>query len=145
MNKCFLCNSTTLPSTSQIPTCKLCFKTFCSISCLLTHSTSHSITQLPPPETLITTIKEKQIPNLTALPLPQGTFLKKVTFDNEYDFSYFKPITLNNLPYEIGSGSFGRVILMKSIQTNKYCAVKHLNKQKIKKDTSIMLLVLEDY
>ena len=144
MNKCSLCNTTSLPSTSQIPTCKLCFKPFCSISCLVSHSTSHSITQLPSPETLITTIKEKQIPTLTALPLPQGTFLKTVTFDSEYDFSYFKPITLNNLPYEIGSGSFGRVILMKSIQTSKYCAVKHLNKQKIKKECCSLSLIYNE-
>lgn len=144
MNKCSLCNTTSLPSTSQIPTCKLCFKPFCSISCLVSHSTSHSITQLPSPETLITTIKEKQIPTLTALPLPQGTFLKTVTFDGEYDFSYFKPITLNNLPYEIGSGSFGRVILMKSIHTNKYCAVKHLNKQKIKKECCSLSLIYNE-
>lgn len=146
MNKCPECKFNY--SSSSISKCKICNIKTCSIQCLLKHSQSHVNSSSPSQEkvSLLYSLRDKQNSILTEnYPfITKGTFLPTAEFNPEYNFSNFSPVTLNGFAYELGSGSFGRVVLAKNQKTNKYCAIKTLNKTRIKQACGSLAVIYNE-
>lgn len=143
----------------KILRCKFCPKDFCSISCLINHSSSHfssfsKITPfLNPPTTsstsstsppissqnlnIIQILKKKQSLNiLEKYPfLTQGLIKDKTKTEQNptYDLSDFEKVLEDNgiFPVELGKGSYGRVFLVKNKTTQKLYALKVIDKKKL--------------
>ena len=146
MNKCPICSVIFAPSQNTI--CKLCNSKLCSIKCLLKHSSSHSASEQAPKNQpqIIQSLRAKQTEHLTEIYpyVPKGKFLTTAEYSSEYTFGNFAPVTLNGFPYELGSGSFGRVILSKCVRSNKYCAIKTMNKARIRQGCGSLSVIYNE-
>jgi mannitol-specific phosphotransferase system IIBC component len=111
--------------------CVLCNLKFCCINCLLIHSEDHpkKKEQLQT-ENLKINGKSRNLQNLTEIPsfITEGIFQEKNKFNQNYQMKYL--IVFPCLK-EIGSGSFGKVYLMKNKLNNEICAIKIINKKEI--------------
>ena len=129
MEECSECKKKFNPKTPV--KCILCNLTFCCINCLLIHSENHpkKKEQLQT-ENLKINGKSRNLQNLTEIPsfITEGIFQEKNKFNQNYQMKYL--ITFPCLK-EIGSGSFGKVYLMKNKLNNEICAIKIINKKEI--------------
>ena len=74
--------------------------------------------------------KSRNLQNLTEIPsfITEGIFQEKNKFNQNYQMKYL--ITFPCLK-EIGSGSFGKVYLMKNKLNNEICAIKIITKKEM--------------
>ena len=115
----------------KVLACKFCNKFFCSITCLMEHSSFHSKTYTP--NTLINTLKKKQSKSETQQYsfLTPGIFTDNYIYDKKYDISNFSKVVDGFIPFELGRGSFGCVYLVTHNTTKKKYALKVMNKHKL--------------
>ena len=125
------CANCEQPINSRILECKFCLKYFCTITCLLKHSSFHSKSQNP--NSLVSTLKKKQTKEET-LKYPfitTGIFTDHYKYNPEYDLSNFKRELDGFFPVELGVGAFAHVYLVTHKYTKKKYALKIINKHKL--------------
>ena len=130
MEKCPNCEINSI--SKKILTCKFCDKYFCSLTCLMQHSSFHSKNTAP--NTLIaTTLKKEQSKGETGKYsfITPGIFTDNYKYDKNYDLKNFSKIYDGIIPLELGIGSFGRVYLVTHNITKKKYALKVINKRKL--------------
>ena len=115
----------------KILICKFCEKYFCSLTCLIQHSSLHSETTAP--NALITTLKKRQSKDITNQYrfITQGVFTDDYEYDEKYDIKNFSKIYEGIIPIELGAGAFGRVYLVRDNLSEKPYALKVINKHKL--------------
>ena len=57
----------------------------------------------------------------------------KISYDKTYELKNYNPVTFFNEPKVIGTGSYGKVILVKNIIDHKLYAIKHMEKKDLYK------------
>ena len=105
--------------------CTYCNKHFCSKNCYQNHSISyHKILNknIPP---------EKHTPPFSKY-ITEGSIIPKIIYDSTYDLKNFTSIKENNSRKIIGSGSYGKVYLVRNIINKKLYAIKHMLKSDLK-------------
>ena len=129
MEICPNCNINII--TKKILTCKFCDKYFCSLTCLMQHSSLHS--KNTGPNSITTTLKKKQSNEQTEQYsfITSGIFTDNYKYDKKYDIQNFSKIYDGFIPVELGIGSFGRVYLVTHNITKKKYALKVMNKHKL--------------
>ena len=129
----------------KVLTCKFCDKFFCSMTCLIQHSSLHSKTNGA--NTLITSsLKKKQTKNQTEQYnfITQGVFTDNYQYDKFYDIENFSKIYDGFIPLELGVGSYGRVYLVTHNITQKKYALKVINKHKLMQTYGTCQLMLNE-
>ena len=112
--------------------CKFCEKNFCTLSCLISHASTH----LGNPDSsinLVNSLKRRQSENLTEqyVFITSGDFKEKINFSQEYEYENFTKVIEDIFPKQLGSGSFGRVYLVSHKETKKLFALKVIDKRKL--------------
>ena len=129
MEKCPSCHI----SLKDIKTlnCKFCEKEFCSLSCLLKHSSYHL--DNTDKNNIINSLKRRQSDNLSYLfPfITSGNFNEAPKFDKNYSLNNFSKVIKDIFPILLGSGSFGNVYLVQHNMTQKEYAMKVVDKKKL--------------
>ena len=116
----------------KIITCKFCHKYFCSLTCLMQHSSEqHSKTTTS--NTLINNLKKKQDKDFTEQYsfITPGIFIDNYIYDKKYDIQNFSKVFDGFMPVELGTGSYGHVYLVTHNITKKKFALKVINKHRI--------------
>ena len=73
-------------------------------------------------------------PEVNSKFITEGKIFQKIEYNKIYSLNNFIQILAkNNKPFIIGSGSYGKVYLCKNIINNKYYAIKHMDKARLKK------------
>ena len=129
----------------KVLNCKFCDKYFCSMTCLIQHSSLHSKTTGA--NTLITSsLKKKQTKNQTEQYsfITQGVFTDNYQYDKFYDIENFSKIYDGFIPLELGVGSYGRVYLVTHNITQKKYALKVINKHKLMQTYGTCQLMLNE-
>ena len=111
--------------------CNFCSKYFCSISCLLAHSSFHSNTNNS--NSLVNSLKKQLLKaeNIHYPFITPGIFTDNYKYSPEYNLDNFTKVLDGFLPVELGFGSFGRVYLVTNNFTKKKYALKVINKHKL--------------
>ena len=113
--------------------CKFCEINCCSLSCLTEHASNHLKNEFPQ-KNIFNILKRKQSENLTEhyTFITSGDFKEKPEFDENYSKDKFSKVLINDFfPQELGSGSFGRVYLIKHNETKEEYAQKVIDKKKL--------------
>ena len=112
--------------------CKFCEKIFCSLSCLVSHASTH-LGSNDPSINIRNRLKRRQSENLTEQYnfITSGNFKEKTNFDKKYDINNFTKVIEDIFPKQLGSGSFGRVFLVSHNETQKLFALKVIDKRKL--------------
>ena len=127
MDFCSKCNKLVI---KKILSCKFCSQYFCSLSCLISHTTLHSKNKNTK-DSLLNTLKTEQIQSKIKQLITPGTFINNYKYLPEYDISNFKKEFQGIIPVELGTGSYGRVYLVTNKFNNKKYALKVINKNKL--------------
>ena len=128
--KCFSCSQYIVSKKC----CSLCDNYFCSDSCIEVHQiTYHRISKIIKNRDIDQTIVTKT-PNVNSKFITEGEIFHKIEYNQIYNLKNFIQILAkNNKPFIIGSGSYGKVYLCQNIINNKYYAIKHMDKSRLKK------------
>ena len=115
----------------KVITCKFCDKYFCSLTCLMKHSSFHS--QTTTSNTLINNLKKKEAKDKTEQYsfITSGIFRDNYVYDNKYDIKNFTKVFDGFMPVELGTGSYGHVYLVTHNITKKKYALKVINKHRL--------------
>ena len=115
--------------------CSLCENLFCSDSCVEAHKIAyHRINKSLIKNANLNQPILVQTPQIDSKYITEGEILQKIEYNKIYNLNNFVQImSKNNKPYIIGSGSYGQVYLCKNILNNKYYAIKHMDKSRLKK------------
>ena len=129
--KCFGCSKYIVSK----KICSLCDNLFCSDSCIEAHKIAyHRINKSLIKNTNFTECAITQTPEIVSKYITKGEIFQKIQYNQIYNLNNFIQITTkNNKPYIIGSGSYGQVHLCQNIIDNKYYAIKHMDKMRLKK------------
>ena len=129
----------------KVLTCKFSDKYFCSMTCLIEHTSLHSKTTGA--NSLITSsLKKKQTKNQTEQYsfITPGVFTDNYEYDKFYDIENFSKIYDGFIPLELGVGSYGRVYLVTHNITQKKYALKVINKRKLTQTYGTCQLMLNE-
>ena len=132
MEKCPSCEKNI--DSVKLLKCKICDIFFCSISCLAKHAQNH-LTNNFPQKNILNILKRRQSQNITEnyIFITEGEFREKPEYDKYYSKENFSKVLINDFfPQELGSGSYGRVYLIKHNITNEEYALKVIDKKKLK-------------
>ena len=132
MEKCPSCKKNI--NSVKLLKCKICDIFFCSISCLAKHAQNH-LTNNFPQKNILNILKRRQSQNITEnyIFITSGEFREKPEYDEKYSKDDFSKVLINDFfPQELGSGSYGRVYLIKHNKTNEEYALKVIDKKKFK-------------
>ena len=113
--------------------CKFCENNFCSLNCLTKHASNHLKNNYPQ-KNILNFLKRRQSDNLTEQYtfITSGDFKEKPEYDKKYSKENFSKVLINDFfPQELGSGSYGRVYLIKHNATNEEYALKVIDKKKL--------------
>ena len=115
----------------KILKCQFCEKTFCSVTCLLKHSSYHLGNS--DKNSIINSLKRRYSNNLSNLfPfITSGNFNEEPKFDQKYSFNNFSKVIKEIFPVLLGSGSFGNVYLVRHNITQEEYAMKVVDKKKL--------------
>ena len=129
--KCFGCSKYIVSK----KICSLCDNLFCSSSCIEAHKIAyHRINKSLINNTNFTQYSIQQTPEIISKYITKGEIFQKIKYNQIYNLNNFIQITTkNNKPFIIGSGSYGQVHLCQNIIDNKYYAIKHMDKIRLKK------------
>ena len=131
MEKCPSCKNNI--DSVKLLKCKFCNIIFCSISCLARHAQNHLKNNFPQ-KNILNILKRRQSENITENYsfITSGEFKEKPEFEKKYSKDNFSKVLLNGFfPQELGSGSYGRVYLIKHNKTNEEYALKVIDKKKL--------------
>jgi serine/threonine protein kinase len=131
MEKCPSCKKNI--DSVKLLKCKFCEIPFCSLSCLVKHASYHLKNDFPQ-KNILNSLKRRQSENLTEHYsfLTSGDFREKPEYDKIYSKDNFSKVLINDIfPCELGSGSFGRVYLIKHKINNEEYAQKVIEKKKL--------------
>ena len=129
MEKCPFCKNSN--KDVKILKCKFCEKIFCSVTCLLKHSSYHLGNS--DKNSIINSLKRRYSNNLSNLfPfITSGNFNEEPKFDQKYSFNNFSKVIKEIFPVLLGSGSFGNVYLVRHNITQEEYAMKVVDKKKL--------------
>ena len=129
--KCFGCSK----HINSQKNCSLCENIFCSDSCIEAHKiTYHRINKSLIINLNFTQSNIPPTPEINSKYITKGEIFQKIEYNEIYNLNNFIQImTKNNRPYIIGSGSYGQVHLCQNIKNNKHYAIKHMDKNRLKK------------
>ena len=131
MEKCPSCKNNI--DSVKLLKCKFCDIIFCSISCLARHAQNHLKNNFPQ-KNILNILKRRQSENITENYsfITSGEFKEKPEFEKNYSKDNFSKVLVNGFfPQELGSGSYGRVYLIKHNKTNEEYALKVIDKKKL--------------
>ena len=131
MEKCPSCKNNI--DSVKLLKCKFCDIIFCSISCLARHAQNHLKNNFPQ-KNILNILKRRQSENITENYsfITSGEFKEKPEFEKNYSKENFSKVLVNGFfPQELGSGSYGRVYLIKHNKTNEEYALKVIDKKKL--------------
>ena len=116
---------------AKILKCKFCEKTFCSVNCLIKHSSYHLGNS--DKNSIINSLKRRHSNKLSCLfPfITSGNFNEEPKFDQKYSINNFSKVIKEIFPVLLGSGSFGNVYLVRHKITQEEYAMKVVNKKKL--------------
>ena len=122
MEVCHNCEKKVI--SKRVITCKFCDKYFCSLTCLMQHSSLHSKTTTS--NTLINNLKKKEAKDKTEQYsfITSGIFRDNYIYDNKYDIKNFTKVFDGFMPVELGTGSYGHVYLVTHNITKKKICIK---------------------
>ena len=135
--ECFNCSKISI---SEI-NCPFCSKNFCTFLCLETHMKSnHQINNSISKNNVyekpkINRLKiNKQNESILSSPyITYGFMAKNITYDKKYNLNNFIQEWDGFEPLVIGNGSYGRVYLYRNIIDKKFYAIKHMDKERLRK------------
>ena len=129
--KCFGCSK----HINSQKNCSLCENLFCSDSCIEAHKiTYHRINKSLIVNSNFMQSNIPPTPEINSKYITKGEIFQKIEYNEIYNLNNFIQImTKNNRPYIIGSGSYGQVHLCQNIKNKKYYAIKHMDKNRLKK------------
>ena len=129
MEKCPFCKNSN--KDVKILKCKFCEKIFCSVTCLLKHSSYHLGNS--DKNSIINTLKRRYSNKLSNLfPfITSGNFNEEPKFDQKYSINNFSKVIKEIFPVLLGSGSFGNVYLVRHNITQEEYAMKVVDKKKL--------------
>ena len=129
MEKCASCQNSN--KDAKILKCKFCEKTFCSVTCLLKHSSYHLGNS--DKNSIINSLKRRHSNKLSYLfPfITSGNFNEEPKFDQKFSPNNFSKVIKEIFPVLLGSGSFGNVYLVRHNITQEEYAMKVVNKKKL--------------
>ena len=132
--KCFGCSK---EITNQInySLCDLCDQIFCSSSC----TEAHIITYHKTNKNFMRNINinhplKSEKKQIISKFITEGKIIQKIQYDQLYNLKNFNQVCdINKKPIILGSGSYGQVYLCLNKINKKYYAIKHMNKNCLKK------------
>ena len=131
MNNCSSCFK--IIQDKKILKCKFCDKIFCNLICLMDHSSYHLKKNISK-NNIINSLRRRHSDNLSYLfPfITSGNYIENPKFEKKYSLDNFSKVIKDIFPILLGSGSFGKVYLIKHNITHKEYAMKIIDKKKLK-------------